>query len=212
MPKKRKGGDFSKQTQRVGKKKLAPTNATSTEFKARSVALPEQAQFAEGRDEPMSHRKQTASELLAQLSHYSADTRCDALKGLAELLTRNESVLPPIAPAVLQRALLLCEDEYPRVRKAALALLRVAMPSLQGAGSLGPHEQLITLRLLSALSHPDRAIRLDALPLLSLTIGLRPSALAPPPPLLLPTLADMLDAEHRRPIRRRPPRRTRRRV
>ena len=66
MPKKRKGGDFSKQTQRVGKKKLAPTNATSTEFKARSVALPEQAQFAEGRDEPMSHRKQTASELLAQ--------------------------------------------------------------------------------------------------------------------------------------------------
>ena len=42
-----KGADFVKKTQKVGKKKLAPTSATSTRFKSKSVALPEQSQFAE---------------------------------------------------------------------------------------------------------------------------------------------------------------------
>lgn len=190
----KKQADFVKKTQRVGKKKLAPTNATSTRFKTRSVALPEQSQFAstEADSAPASHRKLAAAGLLAQLTHYSADVRCDALKGLAEVLGRHPEALPPIAPTVLQRALLLCEDEYARVRKAALGVLRVSLPYLEQVGALGPHEQSLRLRLQSAMSHPERLVRLDALPLLQLLLQLRPSALVPPPPLLLPALCDML--------------------
>ena len=94
---KKKAGDFVKKTQKVGKKKLAPTSHTSTRFKTKSVALPEQSQFA-ATEEPVSHRRLTATALLAQLSHYTADVRCDALKGLVEVLSRNPEVLPPIAP------------------------------------------------------------------------------------------------------------------
>jgi hypothetical protein len=197
MAKKRKApADFEKQKQKVGKKKLAPVNATSTEFRARSVALPEQSQFADGgeRDEPVSHRRLTVNEHLSQLGHPKADVRFEALKGLAELLTQHVEVLPPVAPSVLERSLLLFEDEYARVRKAALGVLRIAMPALEHIGALAPHEQAIRLRLLSALSHPTRAVRRDALPLLQLLLSLRPSSLVPPPTLLLPSLTDLLDS------------------
>ena len=133
-------------------------------------------------------------EHIAQLSHYSADVRCEALKGLTDLLSSHPEVLPPIAPSFLQRTLLMCEDEYARVRKAALGVLRVAMAALERAGSLGPHEQVLRLRLQSAISHPERGVRVDALTLLQLLLQLRPSMLVPPPALLIPALADMLDA------------------
>ena len=194
MPKSRKTADFTKRAQKVGKKKLAPTNATSTRFKVRSVALPEQAQFAaDGSiEEPTSHRKLSTTDLLAQLSHYHFEKRSDALKGLTELLTRHPELLPPIAPSVTQRALLTCEDEYARVRGSALALLKVVLPLLHHAGAIGPHEQTLRLRLQSAISHPTRLVRLDALPLLALMLDIRPSLLVPPPPLLLPALSAML--------------------
>ena len=64
--------DFEKKKQKLGKKKLAPTNSTSTQFKARSVVLPDQTIGAE-RGEPVSHRQLTMGELVGQLKHYSAD-------------------------------------------------------------------------------------------------------------------------------------------
>ena len=61
MPKRQR--DFVKQKQKVGKKKLAPTNATSTAFKARSVALPEQT-LGTDKGQPVSHRQLTTGEML----------------------------------------------------------------------------------------------------------------------------------------------------
>ena len=47
MAKKRKrDADFVKAKQKVGKQKLVPTSLTSTEFRARSAALPAQSQFS----------------------------------------------------------------------------------------------------------------------------------------------------------------------
>ena len=148
-------GEFSKRKQKVGKKKLQPTNATSTVFKAKSIHLSEQSIGAD-KGQPTSHRKLTMSELVVQLNHYSADVRHDALKGLTELIGRHPEALPPVAPAVLDKALLMFEDEQRRVRHAALALLRVAAPVLAAAGALGPHEQALRLRLQSSLSYPER--------------------------------------------------------
>ena len=88
--------DFEKKKQKLGKKKLAPTNSTSTQFKARSVVLPDQTIGAE-RGEPVSHRQLTLGELVGQLKHYSADVRHDAVRGLLELVTRHPEVLAPRA-------------------------------------------------------------------------------------------------------------------
>ena len=191
MPKRAR--DFVKKKQKVGKKKLAPTNSTSTAFKARSVVLTDQG-LDKDKGEPLSHRKLTSGELLAQLNHYNSDVRHDALKGLTELLTRFPEVLPPIAPTVLQRALLLSEDEYPRVRRASRGLLRTVLTQLEAAGALGPHEQAVCLRLQSALTHPHRPVRVDALELLQLLVELRPGAVVPPPVQLVPSLVEMLDS------------------
>ena len=82
------GGDFKKSKQKLGKKKLAPTNATNTAVKVKSIALPEQSQTV-AKSGPTTHRNLTMAELLGQLKHYSPDVRHDALGGLHELLVRS---------------------------------------------------------------------------------------------------------------------------
>ena len=190
MPK-RKSADFEKKKQKVGKKKLKPVVSTSTEFKAKKIQIMEQT-IGQDKGQPTSHRNLTADELLTQLNHYSADTRHEALKQLAELLGRHPEVLPSVAPAMVDKVLFMFEDGARRVRSAALALLQVVTANLGEAGSLGAHEKALRLRLQSALSNPERAVRNDALPLLRLLLSHRPGALTPPPPQLLPSLIDMM--------------------
>ena len=82
------GGDFKKKKQKLGKKKLAPTNATNTTVKVKTIALPEQSQTV-AKSGLTTHRNLTMTELLAQLKHYNPDVRSDALGGLYELLLRE---------------------------------------------------------------------------------------------------------------------------
>ena len=110
--------DFEKKKQKLGKKKLAPTNSTSTQFKARSVVLPDQTIGAE-RGEPVSHRQLTMGELVGQLKHYSADVRHDAVRGLLELVTRHPEVLAPRAAELLDAALPALTDGDRAVRAVA---------------------------------------------------------------------------------------------
>ena len=110
--------DFEKKKQKLGKKKLAPTNSTSTQFKARSVVLPDQTIGAE-RGEPVSHRQLTLGELVGQLKHYSADVRHDAVRGLLELVTRHPEVLAPRAAELLDAALPALTDGDRAVRAVA---------------------------------------------------------------------------------------------
>ena len=112
--------DFEKKKQKLGKKKLAPTNSTSTQFKARSVVLPDQTIGAE-RGEPVSHRQLTLGELVGQLKHYSADVRHDAVRGLLELVTRHPEVLAPRAAELLDAALPALTDGDRAVRAATAA-------------------------------------------------------------------------------------------
>ena len=140
--------DFEKKKQKLGKKKLAPTNSTSTQFKARSVVLPDQTIGAE-RGEPVSHRQLTLGELVGQLKHYSADVRHDAVRGLLELVTRHPEVLAPRAAELLDAALpALTDGDGPRgdaraaARRAARARRRggarpTAAPPRSG-GALAP--------------------------------------------------------------------------
>ncbi|KAL1520144.1 hypothetical protein AB1Y20_023616 [Prymnesium parvum] len=186
-----KGGDFSKRKQKVGKKKLAPTSATSTRFHAKSVSITAQSVSVE-KHGPTSARHLTAAELLAQLHHYSDSVRHGALGALTELLGRHADALLHHAPLLLERAALLASDASHRVRVASHALLRAALPTLRHAAVLGAHEAALALWLQALLSHPDAAVRADALPLLQLMLQHCPSPLAPPPPPLLGGLADLL--------------------
>lgn len=196
--------DFSKRKQKVGKKKLQPTNATSTRFKVASISLPQQSLGART-DGPVSSRQLSAAQLLAQLAHYSEPTRHDALRGLLELATDHPSSLLPHASLLLDRAAAAGEDGSKRVRLAAQALLRGVVGAIHAKGALPAHEKTLALRLQSLLAHPDPAVRADGLPLLPLLLEYCPSALRPPPRQLLSSLADLLNAgeqlsSHKRPL------------
>ncbi|EOD11351.1 hypothetical protein EMIHUDRAFT_214684 [Emiliania huxleyi CCMP1516] len=179
MPKGGKTADFKKRKQKLGKKKLAPTSTTATQFKTRSVVLLEQAQFADGRDtQPTTSRgSHTLPELLAQLRHYSPDVRRDALLGLNDLLHDHPSLLHTHAAEVLSGAAPLVSDTAARVRRALLTLLGAVLPRLEQSAALAPHEPLLRLNLQAALSREEPAVRADAVDAVALLLAGRPAAL-----------------------------------
>ena len=183
MPKGGKTADFKKRKQKLGKKKLAPTSTTATQFKTRSVVLLEQAQFADGRDtQPTTSRgSHTLPELLAQLRHYSPDVRRDALLGLNDLLHDHPSLLHTHAAEVLSGAAPLVSDTAARVRRALLTLLGAVLPRLEQSAALAPHEPLLRLNLQAALSREEPAVRVG--PALT-ALPSRPRPLSSPPPSL----------------------------
>ena len=184
------GGDFKKKKQKLGKKKLAPTNATDTTVKVQTIALPQQSQTV-AKSGPTTHRNLTMNELVVQLKHYSPDVRADALGGLHELLTREAS-LSQHAAELLGGVLPMFVDTSAATRRSALGVLRILLPSLVQAGILAPHDASLRLHLQATLAHHRPSIRADGLPLLQCLLQARPEALRPPPPQLLPSLADML--------------------
>ena len=96
-----KGGDFKKRKQKVGKKKLAPVNATVTQFKAKSVVLAAQSVSVVDKAEPTTSRNLTLAELQTQLKHYSDDTRHDAARGIVELLSSHPQLILQNATTLL---------------------------------------------------------------------------------------------------------------
>jgi hypothetical protein len=195
MPRASKSQDFKKRKQKLGKKKLAPTSTTSTQFKARSVVLLEQSQYAEGRDEQAkSRRSLTLPELLTQLRHYSPDVRRDAVRGISELLADHPAVLLTHASELLGAAAPLIADTSGRVRRALLTLLGTVLEQLESAAALMPHESILRLHLQAALSHQESGVRTDAVEFIALLLRARPAALVPAPPLLLTTLVELLGA------------------
>ena len=195
--------DFIKKKQKVGKKKLAPTNATATHFKAKSVALTEQSLAADKKG-PTTVRNLTAGELLAQLNHYSELVRSDALRGLSELIGSHSELLLPHAAQIVERSASLTEDSSRKVRLPAHGLLRAVLPLLREAGTLAAHERALTLRLQTLLSHPDTAVRVDGLPLVHLMLQNCPASLVPPPKQVFGCLADLLSGSDQPTSRSRP--------
>eukprot|EP00965_Chrysotila_dentata_P197003 6177944-Pleurochrysis_carterae.AAC.3 len=132
MPKAKKspGGDFIKKRGKLGKKKLAPTNATSTEFRARSVVLLDQSVSVD-RTGALSQRKLTLGELLTQTRHYSGDVRRDALKGMVELFTRHPAVLLPHTAELLAGVVPMISDEDAGVRRTVLQLFGSVSPRMK---------------------------------------------------------------------------------
>ena len=126
------GGDFKKKKQKLGKKKLAPTNATDTTVKVKTIALPEQSQTV-SKSGPTTHRNLTMAELMAQLKHYSSDVRTDALGGLHELLVREASLSQAPLRLCLHLLHALLHASAPRPNRSAAHPLCPGHPSQHSA-------------------------------------------------------------------------------
>ena len=93
-----------KKKQKLGKKKLAPTNATTTVFKSKSIVLLEQDVFRSDKG-PVTKRQLTFRELTTQLRHYIANVRADAVRVITEEIMGRASFKSAIQQQLAVQAL-----------------------------------------------------------------------------------------------------------
>lgn len=158
--------DFAKtKTSIKSKQRAAPSNATNTSFKARSIVLPNQGTITQ-----IEERKQTqttdnkgrgVSELINIVRGVGQGTsKSDALDSLASLLPKlSEPVTTALA--LLPVVLPLITSNSAAVRTALIKLSK-GIFSLTNAKTLAPYGTTITLWVTSGMNHIWKEVREDA--------------------------------------------------
>lgn len=133
------GVDFAKKRARLGSK-ATPSNATSTDVRARQIYLPGAAPSA-------ADAAVDVPQLLARTMHYNTNARVSALSGLTRAIVADGQTHPERG-AVLRAGLRALQDGEAAVRTAGIKLLSAA--TAQGAARFAP---LIGVSVLACLSH-----------------------------------------------------------
>ncbi|KAI9595094.1 hypothetical protein BDF19DRAFT_442172 [Syncephalis fuscata] len=189
--KKLKAEDFKKQKLKVGKKKLVADNATSTSFKSQAIVLPGQSLTVDKSHQATNSRNQSLGSLTAQLKHYSASTRRDALNGLCELFRMHPGLLATSLSSIVNIMASLLVDEDNQVRKALYSLLEEFLPTLDKT-NLAPFLPVLVVYTRSAMTHLNETIQAGSLLFLDLWIKLAPEFVVVQQPLLIPNYIGLL--------------------
>ncbi|XP_070314522.1 testis-expressed protein 10 isoform X2 [Odocoileus virginianus] len=130
MTKKRKRqDDFQKVKLKVGKKKPRSENATLTNFKTKTIHLPEQ--LKEDVTLPTNNRKLNIKDLLSQMHHYNAGVKQSALLGLKDLLSQYPYIIDAHLSNILSEVTAVFTDKDANVRLAAVQLLQFLAPQIR---------------------------------------------------------------------------------
>ncbi|XP_014398714.1 PREDICTED: testis-expressed sequence 10 protein isoform X2 [Myotis brandtii] len=130
MTKKRKRqDDFQKVKLKVGKKKPKLENATVTNFKTKTIHLPEQ--LKEDGILPTNNRKLNIKDLLSQMHHYNAGVKQSALLGLKDLLSQYPFIIDAHLSNILSEVTAVFTDKDANVRLAAVQLLQFLAPKIR---------------------------------------------------------------------------------
>lgn len=191
--KKKRQDDFQKVKLKVGKTKPKADNSTNVNFRTKGINLSEQ--LKRGADGPTTHRQLSIKDLLAQLNHYNGSIKHTALVGLKELLTLHPSVLEQHLSRLLSEVAALFTDKDPKVRVAAIRLLRFIAQCVP-VDRAAPFFPLLSAHLSCAMTHIQAAIQEDALKVLDVLLDHYPALLAARPALLLTNFLELIS--HRR--------------
>ncbi|XP_042329203.1 testis-expressed protein 10 [Sceloporus undulatus] len=175
MTKKRKHQeDFHKVKLKVGKKKPKLENATDTNFKTRSIHLPEQ--LREDGILPTNNRKLNIKDLLSQMNHYNAGVKQNALLGLKDLLSQYPFIIDAHLSSILSEIAAVFTDKDSTVRTAAISLLQFLAPKVRAEHIL-PFFPLVSAHLSCAMTHISEGIQEDSLKVLDILLVEYPSLL-----------------------------------
>jgi len=201
--------DFKKVKSKLGKGKRPAANATVTEFRSRSIHLPEQqikdAQSVSEQHVAVTFRRLSLAELLEQTNHYNIKMRKQALDGLSELvcseLGRKEicsslgSVLDHLWKIVRDE-----EEQDVRVKVFTcwMKLLQQlkALPDGYGALIFQSHTAKLSASLRSSLSHSVRFTRSLGIKMLFGWLQYFPDLVFPHYPKLMPIMINLLNLTH----------------
>ncbi|RKP24550.1 Rix1 complex component, partial [Syncephalis pseudoplumigaleata] len=177
---------------KVGKKKPVADNATSTSFKAQAIVLPGQSVTADRSQQATNSRNQTLGSLTAQLKHYSASTRRDALHGLAELFRIHPYLLATSLGQLVNLLATLLVDEDNQVRRSLYQFLDDFLPTLSKA-DLAPFLPVLVVYTRSAMTHLNEAVQAGSLQFLDLWLRLAPAFVVAQQAQLMPNYIGLLN-------------------
>ncbi|XP_064409284.1 testis-expressed protein 10 homolog isoform X2 [Latimeria chalumnae] len=187
--KRKRQGDFQKVKLKIGKKKPRTDNATCTNFKTKGIHLPDQ--LKEDGILPTNNRKLNVKDLLAQMHHYNAGVKQNALIGLKELLSQHDSVLDSHLSSILSEVAAVFTDKDASVRAAAIRLLYFLAPRLSSE-RIAPFFPLVSAHLSSAMTHIVEGIQEDALKVLDVLLENYPGLLTDRSNVLLKNFVELI--------------------
>ncbi|XP_048194072.1 testis-expressed protein 10 [Perognathus longimembris pacificus] len=190
MTKKRKRqDDFQKVKLKVGKKKSKLENATATNFRTKTINLPEQ--LKEDRILPTNNRKLNIKDLLSQMHHYNAGVKQSALVGLKELLSQYPFIIDAHLSNILSEVTAVFTDKDANVRLAAVQLLQFLAPKIR-AEQISPFFPLVSAHLSSAMTHITEGIQEDSLKVLDILLEQYPALITGRSSILLKNFVELI--------------------
>uniref|UniRef100_A0A8C2VS06 Testis-expressed protein 10 n=1 Tax=Chinchilla lanigera TaxID=34839 RepID=A0A8C2VS06_CHILA len=190
MTKKRKRqDDFQKVKLKVGKKKPRLENATVTNFKTKSIHLPEQ--LKEDGTLPTNNRKLNIKDLLSQMHHYNAGVKQSALLGLKDLLSQYPFIIDAHLSNILNEVAAVFTDKDANVRLAAVQLLQFLAPKIR-AEQISPFFPLVSAHLSSAMTHITEGIQEDSLKVLDILLEQYPALITGRSSILLKNFVELI--------------------
>ncbi|GIL45606.1 hypothetical protein Vafri_2810, partial [Volvox africanus] len=192
------GIDFKKVKHKVGKKLPRAQNDTDTNFKSRSINLPNQAVREDRSNIAVNFQNLTLKELLNQTSHHNDKSRKHSLVGLADLFGRHPEQLRLHASQVLGTLAERIVDGDSSVRSALRDLLNNSVLPILGSDVLRPFMPVVMAHVCGAMTHLSLDVRNDALLFLDVMMDHVPQLVLDG--FLAPCLAhfcDLFSAAHR---------------
>ncbi|XP_036186091.1 testis-expressed protein 10 isoform X4 [Myotis myotis] len=190
MTKKRKRqDDFQKVKLKVGKKKPKLENATVTNFKTKTIHLPEQ--LKEDGILPTNNRKLNIKDLLSQMHHYNAGVKQSALLGLKDLLSQYPFIIDAHLSNILSEVTAVFTDKDANVRLAAVQLLQFLAPKIR-AEQISPFFPLVSAHLSSAMTHITEGIQEDSLKVLDILLEEYPALITGRSSILLKNFVELI--------------------
>ncbi|XP_057576189.1 testis-expressed protein 10 isoform X3 [Hippopotamus amphibius kiboko] len=190
MTKKRKRqDDFQKVKLKVGKKKPRLENATVTNFKTKTIHLPEQ--LKEDGTLPTNNRKLNIKDLLSQMHHYNAGVKQSALLGLKDLLSQYPFIIDAHLSNILSEVTAVFTDKDANVRLAAVQLLQFLAPKIR-AEQISPFFPLVSAHLSSAMTHITEGIQEDSLKVLDILLEQYPALITGRSSILLKNFVELI--------------------
>ncbi|XP_061057081.1 testis-expressed protein 10 isoform X2 [Eubalaena glacialis] len=190
MTKKRKRqDDFQKVKLKVGKKKPRLENATVTNFKTKTIHLPDQ--LKEDGTLPTNNRKLNIKDLLSQMHHYNAGVKQSALLGLKDLLSQYPFIIDAHLSNILSEVTAVFTDKDANVRLAAVQLLQFLAPKIR-AEQISPFFPLVSAHLSSAMTHITEGIQEDSLKVLDILLEQYPALITGRSSILLKNFVELI--------------------
>ena len=171
MPK-RGNEDFAKVKHKVGKKKI-DTKSTNVSVRTKRIRVQEQSIMKQESD-LVNYRNKSLADLVGQFSHFSPTVRKEALFGLRDLFSQNESLYTTSANILITNSIKLLLDTDSGVRQALITVYSSLLPKIPSS-QLCLFSDIVCVFVNNGLTSMSPAIRRSSLLMVQTLLSVEPA-------------------------------------